>query len=71
MLFGKGISMGKTKQNNYWKKQFTTVTLLSKTIALILFILLPFIGFYIGMQYQKTLDSLTPTQPVLMQAPTK
>lgn len=32
------------------------VTPLSKTIALILFILLPFIGFVLGMKYQKTLD---------------
>lgn len=30
---------------------FTTVTPLSKTLALILVIVLPFLGFYIGMQY--------------------
>ena len=34
-------------------KSWTTVTTLSKTIALILFIALPFLGFYFGMQYQK------------------
>ena len=37
-------------------KKYTTVTPLSKTIAFILFISLPFIGFYLGMQYQKGLD---------------
>lgn len=37
-------------------KRYTTVTTLSKTIAFILFILLPFIGFYLGMEYQKRLD---------------
>jgi len=37
-------------------KKYNTVTTLSKTIALILFISLPFIGFYLGMQYQKGLD---------------
>lgn len=37
-------------------KKYTTVTPLSKTIALILFISLPFIGFYLGMQYQKGLE---------------
>lgn len=37
-------------------KKYTTVTTFSKTIALILFIALPFIGFYLGMQYQKGLD---------------
>lgn len=31
----------------------TTVTPLSKTLALILFIALPFLGFYLGMRYQK------------------
>ncbi len=35
------------------KKQFTTVTTLSKTLALLLFIALPFIGLYVGMQYGK------------------
>lgn len=37
-------------------KKYTTVTPLSKTIALILFIALPFLGFYLGMEYQKRLD---------------
>lgn len=34
---------------------FTTVTPLSKLLALICFILFPFIGFYLGMQYNKML----------------
>lgn len=32
---------------------FTTVTSLSKILAAILFITLPIVGFYLGMQYQK------------------
>ena len=37
-------------------KELTTVTRLSKTLALILFIALPFGGFYFGRTYQKHLD---------------
>lgn len=37
-------------------KSVTTVTPLSKTLALLMFILFPIAGFYIGMQYQKALD---------------
>jgi hypothetical protein len=39
-------------------KKFKTVTTLSKTVALILFISLPFIGFYVGSNYKKTISSL-------------
>ncbi len=39
-------------------KSLTTVTRVSKTIALIMFIALPFIGFYVGMRYQQELISL-------------
>lgn len=39
-------------------KSWTTVTPLSKTIALILFIFLPIIGFSAGMRYQQRLDSI-------------
>lgn len=35
-------------------KSFTTVTPFSKAIAMALFVALPFIGFYLGMQYQKS-----------------
>lgn len=41
-------------------KSLTTVTPLSKTIAFLLFILLPFIGFYLGMHYQKVIDTYNP-----------
>jgi hypothetical protein len=44
-------------------KALTTVTVLSKTLALILFITLPFIGFYIGRQYQKAVDQYIYTKP--------
>lgn len=37
-------------------KSWTTVTGLSKILALILFILLPFIGFLLGRNFQSTLD---------------
>ena len=49
-------------------KSLTTVTPLSKTIAFILFILMPFIGFYLGMHYQKTLDSLSTFSTTYIQA---
>jgi putative hemolysin len=39
-------------------KKYTTVTKLSKTIALIMFIPLPFIGFVLGMKYQQLLTSI-------------
>ncbi len=36
-------------------KQLTTVTPFSKYLAMFLFILLPIVGFYLGIQYQKNL----------------
>ena len=36
-------------------KSFTTVTTLSKALAAVLFITFPFLGFYLGMQYEKRL----------------
>ncbi len=44
-------------------KKYTTVTPLSKILALILFIALPFIGFYLGMLYQKGIDVGIPNPP--------
>ncbi len=38
-------------------KSLTTVTLLSKIIAGILFIILPFLGFWLGREYQKSMSS--------------
>ena len=40
-------------------KSFTTVTPLSKTLAFMLLITLPFAGFYLGMQYQQQIDQDT------------
>ena len=40
------------KKNN----PFTTVTTLSKIIALILFVMLPVIAFYMGVAYQERID---------------
>jgi len=50
-------------------KSLTTVTSLSKTLALLLFIALPIIGFYLGIHYQKALNDEalfmpTPTSPI-------
>lgn len=42
-----------------FKEQFTTVTPLSKTIALALVVILPFIGFYAGVKYQQSITPLT------------
>ncbi len=49
-------------------KSLTTVTTFSKTLAMILFILFPFVGLYAGMQYEKKLSpqqtpSLTNSPP--------
>lgn len=38
------------------KSAFNTVTPLSKAIAFFMFVSFPFIGFYLGMQYQKEID---------------
>ncbi len=40
-------------------KELTTVTPLSKTLALILFIVLPFIGFFVGVRYETMNNSLS------------
>ena len=48
--FVKLYSMANSKLSKSW----VTVTPLSKMLALLLFIFLPFIGFYLGMQYQKS-----------------
>ena len=44
-------------------KSLTTVTTLSKVLALILFITLPVAGFYAGMQHEKTIDPLQGADP--------
>lgn len=42
------VEEGLSSQDFNLKKQFTTVTPLSKYLALVLFTLLPFVGFYLG-----------------------
>ena len=55
-------------------KSLTTVTTLSKTLAMILFIALPFVGFSLGMRYQQMQDlyeqQLTQSQPLIAYKPT-
>lgn len=46
--------------NTNIKQQLTTVTTFSKIVAGILFIAMPFIGFYLGMQYSKEMSALAP-----------
>ncbi len=41
------------KQIVGWKKQLTTVTFFSKAFAFVLFISLPFLGFFLGIQQEK------------------
>jgi len=51
----------------YIKEQFTKVTPISRIIAMMLFIALPFMGFVFGVEYQKGLSpslSSTTIQPV-------
>ena len=48
-------------------KSFTAVTPLSKTLAMILFILLPFIGFCLGIQYEKSQN--TSSSPIVIPTP--
>lgn len=48
---------------------FTTVTPLSKALALILFIALPFLGFYLGMLYHGLLSPVS--QPTISNVPSR
>ena len=45
------------------KKEFTTVTLFSKLVAMMLVIVLPFIGFYFGVQYGKSVSATFSPEP--------
>jgi hypothetical protein len=47
-----------------WKHHFTTVTLLSKTLAMLLFIALPFVGFWLGYT-QSRADNPRQIQPIV------
>lgn len=67
--------------NRILPKWATTVTPFSKYLAMVLFILLPFIGFYLSIRYQQQIGqsgqavtTVSPTQismQLLMQSPTK
>src|SRR3989344_649212 len=48
-------------------KSLTTVTTFSKWLALYLFILLPSMGFYFGMEYQKQLNTSPNSQQIFNQ----
>jgi|SRR5579872_653347 len=50
-------------------KSMTTVTTFSKTLALILFVVLPFLGFYLGTLYQKNVDTISVNQQKLQPLP--
>ncbi len=50
-------------------KELTTVTRLSKTLAMILFVALPFVGFYYGRMYQQSMDQyLSPFNQIRLPA---
>lgn len=51
-------------------KSFTTVTSFSKTVALVIFTLLPICAFFLGMRYQGILDG-TATYPTIPSLPTE
>ena len=43
-----------------------TVTTFSKLLAMFLFILLPFVGFYLGVEYQKKITVPTTSQVIIV-----
>jgi len=51
-------------------KELRTVTTLSKTIALIMFISMPIIGFFIGRNYQMALDTIKTVETSIKITPT-
>jgi hypothetical protein len=48
-------------------KSLTTVTTFSKSLALILFIALPFLGFYLGFNYASILDQSNQNSQTVIQ----
>ncbi len=51
-------------------KELTTVTTISKTLALYMFIMMPIIGFLLGMKYQENIDATRYTSETpIMQTP--
>lgn len=62
--------IGKLKQSHpKLYKHFFTVTTFSKIVALSMFIILPFVGFYLGMKYQQGITAETPSLSVVQQVP--
>jgi hypothetical protein len=59
-----------TEKANKFPKWLTTVTPLSKALAMILFIALPFLGFYLGIQYQQKITVATPVVSEVQKIPT-
>lgn len=57
----------KTKKTTL-PKELTTVTPLSKLVALIVFIALPFIAFYYGVLYQSSMQTEIAAPPILQPA---
>ena len=47
------ISLEQTKPENSLKKLFNSVTPFSKYLAMALFVALPFIGFWVGLNYKE------------------
>lgn len=45
-------------------KSLTTVTPFSKFLAMLIFIIFPFIGFYLGISYQKSLSTVLNNTPL-------
>ena len=56
--------------NSKLPKSLTTVTTFSKTIAMLLFIILPFLGFYLGFQYSNILNQANQIEKINIQKPT-
>jgi len=54
-------------------KSLTTITILSKLISGILFIILPFVGFWAGMEYQRSiqLNTVVTTTPKVVASPSQ
>ena len=51
-------------------QQLTTVTNFSKFIAMVFFILFPFVGFFVGMKYQQAIDRTKTSESIPMATPT-
>lgn len=52
-------------------KELTTTTQLTKYLAMALFTLLPFLGFYLGMQYEKNMSRRNPSLAITTSTPSQ